>query len=196
MEKVVNLNDERRIKVIVDDSISPKKEIVERFTVDGIECAHYSLVQDDKYYFSAELDFDLASEESSNRLIFDIDIEHPLFFPFLHLLNGEDELIIKDNSNDKNESKFLCIKNKNEKIILNFIDKIRSESLTKKFRIEFDSILDYFTGIESVKNNDTREKLKVFFDESCNILLDGYHQINFDEYTLSKKKEERAKLSS
>ena len=31
MEKVVNMNDERSIKVVTDNSLSPKKEIVERF---------------------------------------------------------------------------------------------------------------------------------------------------------------------
>ena len=196
MEKVVNMNDERSIKVVTDNSLSPKKEIVERFFADGMECAHYSLIQDDNYYFNADLDFDLATEENNKKLIFDIDVNHPLFFSFLHLLNGEEELIINDSTNKENESKYLSIKNEEDIITLNFVDKIKNESLSKKFKIKFDSTLDYLTSKESVKDNDTRERLNIFFEESCNLLFDGYHQIDFEEYTLSKKIEERARLSS
>ena len=194
MEKVVDLGHERKIKIKVDNMDNPsKREIVESFSVDGLECAHYSLTQDDKFYFQAEVDPDIQAANSLNNLSFVIDINHPLFFAFLHLLNEKNEIMLKDNDNDL---KYLGITRDNDVITLKFVDKIRKEKMKDKYRIEYDSSLKYISNKESIEMNATKERLKAFFAESSDLLFEDSHQISFEEYTLRKTITERERLSS
>ena len=195
MEKVVKIDNERNIKVIIDDNNNhQKRKIVESFYADGFECAHYSLEQDDNYCFSASLDFDLTAEQTSRNLLFSLDVDHPLFFAFIQLLeNDEEEIIIRDSKNSDNDLKYLSVKKDNDKVNLNFVDKVKNSSLVNKFTINYDSKLDYFTGKKSVRDNEIKKRLNVFFDEACGLLLEDSHQINFEEYALTKTIKERKK---
>ena len=193
MRKEVRLDNERIVRIESEsEDESSRKEIVESFSVDGLECANYSLIQDDKYYFRAELDIDSISENSRNKLVFIIDINHPLYLPFHHLLNNGKEIILKDNDNDE---KYLGISKEDDKIYLNFVDKVKDEKLKDKFTITYDSNLGYLSNAESVKNNDLKERLKAFFVESY-YSCEKNHQISFEEYTLRKEISERERLSS
>ena len=194
MKKEVKLEDERIIKFEMDESTSPTKKVIEEcFSIDGLECANYSIIQDDKYYFKAELDIDTISENSRDNLVYSIYINHPLFFSYYHLLNGENEIEIKDKENDL---KRLLIKYDNDVITLSFIDKNKNELYDDKFKIEFDRSLDYLSNKESIKNNDLRDRLNRFFDESSELLLEDSHQISFEEYILMKKIDKKERLSS
>ena len=196
MVKEVRLKDERKIKVYDNENaIHPIKQITESFSVDGLECAHYSMIKGEIFTFNASLELDLETEENKNILVFDIDIDHPLYFPLLHLLQNDKELIINDVKDDKN-MKYLSIKNDDDLITLNFIDKNRNEKLKDRFVVVSDNKLDYLKNIMSLKNNDIKKRINDFFDEACEMLFEDYHQINFEEYTLKKTICDRERKSS
>ena len=188
MFKELKLKKERKININYNEnSLMPNKQISESFSADGLECAHYSFVKGDLFStkgniftFSASLDLDLETEENKNKLVFEIDIDHPFYFPLLHLLDNQNELVIND-ERENDEQKYLSIKNEEDLITLNFVDKNKNESLKDRFVILC---------------LDKKNKINSFFDEMFEVLSDDYHQINFEEYTLKKKISEKERLSS
>lgn len=192
MEKEVRLDHGRKIKVYVGNNQNIiDKRITETFVADGLECANYSFVQGDKVLISASLDIDLESEENKNKLIFEIDINHPLYFAFLHLLNGRDELIINDENKENRDLKYLSIKNEDDLITLNFIDKIKNENLRDRFTIRYDNKKDYKGNIYLVGKNDIKTRIDEFFEEATILLFEEAHQISFEEYDIQQKIKEK-----
>ena len=127
MVKEVKIDNDRKVMLFDNkEETLPNVQISEYFYADSLECAHYTLLQANELNFKACLDLDLETEENKNKLIFEIDIDHPLYFPFLHLLNGDNELIINDNKSN-NDMKYLSIKNEDDLIVLNFVDKNKNE---------------------------------------------------------------------
>lgn len=185
MEKEVKISYERRARLLINDKDSSKKQIEEIFRVDGIDCANYKFIQGERNIFSATLDIDIESEENKNILIFDIDINHPLYFAFLHLLNGEEELIIEDEDKKNKDLKYLSIKNEDDLITLNFIDKNKNERLIDRFIISYDN--KNTKSLYLLKKNDYKEKVNMFFEEATDLLLEDSHQINFEEYDVEQK---------
>lgn len=184
MEKEVKLNYERKINLNVDED-SSKKQISEIFRADGIDCANYKFIQGERNVFSATLDIDLESEENKNILIFDININHPLYFAFLHLLNGQEELIIEDEDKKNKDLKYLSIKNEDDLITLNFVDKNKNERLNDRFIISYDNTNS--KSLYVLKKNDYKERVNMFFEEATALLLEDSHQINFEEYDIEQK---------
>lgn len=192
MEKEVRLDHERKIKVFVGNNQSSlDKQITEIFTADGLECANYSFVQGDKVLISASLDIDLESEENKNKLTFEIDINHPLYFAFLHLLNGKDELTINDEKQENKDLKYLSIRNEEDLITLNFIDKIRNENLRDRFTIRYNNSRDYKGSMYVISRNDTKTRMNEFFEEATKLLFEDSHQISFEEYDIQQKIKEK-----
>ncbi len=190
MEKLMKLEDEREIKLNLNNDV---KKITESFSVDGLECAYYSLEQNGNFSFSAELDIDSEAANNHKSLLFIVDINHPLFFSYYHLLNGEKEIRINDS---KTDLKYLSIKYDEDAISLNFVDKLKKEDLKDKYKVELVGSLDYLSSIEAVKKNDFKERLRAFFDESTTLLLEDSHQITMEEYTLRKSITKKERLSS
>lgn len=195
MVKEVNMENERKIRYFDnEDELSPNKQITESFSIDGLECAHYSLIKGETFTFSARLELDLEVEENKNSLIFEIDVDHPLYFPFLHLLNDEKEFVIKAKKDE--DMKYLSIKNEEDLIILNFVDKTKNERLSNKFVINCDNEFDYNLDKDTIKQNDYLNRLNYFFTEAGNTLMEDYHQISFEEYSLKKTIDEKLRKSS
>ena len=127
------------------------------------------------------------------NISFIIDINHPLYFAFIHLLKDKDEVLLKENDNDL---KYFGIKKDGDIITLSFVDKILRERSKDKHRIEYDSTLNYISNKESIEKNALKQRLKTFFAESSDLLLEGSRQISFEEYTLSKRIANWERLSS
>lgn len=194
MKRELNLGPERKIEIETDDE-KIKKTITESFFADGLECAHYSLVQDDTLIFSAQLDLDLITEENNKNLLFSLDINHPLYFAFIHLLNGEKELKIQD-KNTEEDIKYLSIKDEDDLIILNFVDKKKNEKLNNKFKVEYDNSYSYIKDRKTVMDNEKKKRINNFFLESSILLFEDSHQISFEEYSLRKRIDDKIRLSS
>ena len=195
MEKEVKLANERSVRVIVDnEELLPKINITECFCEDSLECAHYSLEQGDKFCFAASLDMDLQSEENNKTLVFNFNVDHPLYFPLLHLLGKDKEVIIKDDEVEDAEQKCLVIVNDNDLITMSFVDKTKASIVSGKFVVTCDTKFDYLTNLSAVKNNDTKKRLYYFFHEASEVLLEDSHQISMEEYDVHKKVLEKEKL--
>ena len=195
MEKEVRLADERSVRVFVDnEGLLPTINITERFCEDSLECAHYSLEQGDKFIFAAYLDIDLQSEENNNSLVFNFNVDHPLYFPLLHLLGKDKEVVIKDDEVEDVEQKRLSIVNDNDLISMNFVDRTKASIVSGKFIINCDRKFDYLTNLNAVKNNDIKKRLYYFFHEASEVLLEDSHQISMEEYDVHKKVLEKEKL--
>lgn len=200
MKNEKRLKDGRKIFLIESsDEAIPSKQITERFSSsDDLYCAHYSLIQGSLFTFSAGLDVDLESEENNKKLVFEIEVDHPLYFPLLHLLNGEKEFVIEDCRKKNKDIKYISIKNEDDLITLNFIDKNKNESIQDRFTIVCENKLDCYKDKITFENNRKKIRLNHFFEEAANNLLEDYHQISFEEYDVKQrilKKEEKRKIS-
>ena len=92
--------------------------------------------------------------------------------------------------------KYLSIKNEDVLIVLNFVDKNKNERIADRFVITCDNEFGYSLDKDTVKQNDFLNRLNSFFDEARNILLEDYHQISFEEYSLKKTIDEKLRKSS
>ena len=197
MEKSVKVDCERVVKLIdKKEDDFPNRKIIESFSSDGIEIAKYSMNQGDVFSFSASLDLDLEQETNKNNLLFKIEVDHPLYFAFIHLLNEENELVINDmRENDKN-IKYLKITNEDDIVYLNFVDKLKKEKLDDKFSVIYENNLDFLKDRESAEENAKKNRLNKFFDEASVLLLEDCHQISFEEYAVKMKVLEKRKNAS
>ena len=197
MEKSVKVDCERVVKLIdKKEDDFPNRKIIESFSSDGIEIAKYSMNQGDVFSFSASLDLDLEQETNKNNLLFKIEVDHPLYFAFIHLLNEENELLINDmRENDKN-IKYLKITNEDDIVYLNFVDKLKKEKLDDKFSVIYENNLDFLKDRESAEENAKKNRLNKFFDEASVLLLEDCHQISFEEYAVKMKVLEKRKNAS
>jgi hypothetical protein len=194
MDKIVRVDTDRRIKISDNGDIEkPIRQIKEMFVVDELEGAHYTMKQDDLFTFEASLDVNLEQEMNNKKLVFIIDIEHPLYFAFLHLLDNEKEFNIQDM---RTEEKYLNIRNEDDNIVLNFVDNLKNEDLNNKFSIIFDNNLNFIKNKKSIKNNAKKNRLNNFFNEASLLLFEDSHQISIEEYDVRKKVLERRKNAS
>lgn len=188
MEKNVKVDGERSVKVVNNEGESfPNKQIIEAFCTDGLKIAQYSMNQGDVFTFSASLDIDLEQETNRKNLVFKIEVDHPLYFAFLHLLNGDKELILNDIREKEENIKYLSIKNEDDVISLDFVDKLRNERLSDKFTIIYDNDFNYLIDKQASIENDKKNRLNNFFEEASTLLFEDCHQISFEEYEVKKK---------
>lgn len=112
---------------------------------------------------------------------------NPLYIPLLHLLNGEDELIIEDDDTLEYNEKYLRIYKEEENIITKFIYNRYDNTDIERFNIFIKNInFDLRSKIDCSKK-DTKDRLYFFFDELYNSLMKDNHQISMEEYLLQNQ---------
>jgi len=184
MEKRIELDNGRVIILsIVPGLACSTITLQEGFLVNDNLEKSYTLSKWDDYGFNA------FSYEDKNELSFDFDINHPLYFPLLHLLNEDELLIIDDDGTAELNKKYLEVKKINDIIQITFVNKLDLESDMdfEKYNVFIKNIL--YDGRSKIDQQykDTKERLIKFFDECINVLTEEYHQVTFEEYMVKKK---------
>jgi len=93
------------------------------------------------------------------------DKRHPLYIPLIHLLNGDDELIIDDDDTHELNENYMRIYRDNENINIDFIYCGEDELAFNKFTVFVKNIgYDLRSKIDCQKK-DTKDRLHYFFGE-------------------------------
>jgi hypothetical protein len=113
-----------------------------------------------------------------------INKSNPLYIPLLHLLNGEEELIIDDDDTSEINKKYMKVYTEDDNINVEFINELGNSFDIEKFNVFIKNIFfDLRSKIDSFRK-DTKERLYFFFDEVLELFMEENHQISIEEYLL------------
>ncbi len=146
---------------------------------------------DKTYSFTCGDDFCLngwSEDESENELSFEFDIEHPLYLPLIHLLNGNEKLIIDDDDTNEEYACYLVIQRDHKKILMKFID--NKKDSFDKFHVFIKNIVYDLRSKIDQNNQDTKCRLLRFFDEVHGLLKNDYYQVSMEEHLLHESTSE------
>ena len=182
LEKRIQINNNRiLIYTISEGYAKPTYTIMEGFLENGDVIKTYSLSQWDDYGLNGWSN----NDKGINKLSFEFNISHPLFFPLFHLLNYDDSLLIDDDDTREDNKKYMLVHRKEDKIYIDFIDKLEeSTHMTEKFHVFIKNIGPDGRSKIDQDFKDTKRRLFVFFNEIHNELTNDYHQISIEEYIL------------
>ena len=191
IEKRIQISENRiLIYRILEGYAKPTYTIMEGFIENSDVIKTYSLSQWDDYGLNGWA----RDDDNIDRLSFEFDMDHPLFFPLFHLLNYDDELLIDDDDTREDNKKYMLIHRKEDKIYIDFVDVLKdSIHSTHKFHVFIKNIGPDGRSKIDQDYKDTKKRLFVFFKEANNALIDDYHQISFEEYLLEKSTHEGRK---
>ena len=186
IDKEIKLNDDRTIRYHYDDQFIGTVSVSEIFK-DGTD---YRLYRTDDYTFTA---YDFNDDHVHDREIaFRFDINHPYYMPLLHLLSGDDELVIDDDNTREDMLKYLKISKENDDIILTFVNNkedMEREIVAEKYYVFIKNIMfDGRSKLDRVDfDNNVKKRLFRFFCELDEVFAYDYHQITIEEYMLRKE---------
>lgn len=183
MEKKIKLNANRIIMVDTDEFYPTHNiEVREYLQTKNGDLKVYGMQKKEDYYFNAFV----PDEEQKFFTSFEFDINHPLYFPLLHLLNGDERLIIDDDDTRKIKEKYLEIYLNKNKIVMSFINN-KEEIELDRFSV-FVKNVAYDTGSKiDDEGLDTKIRLNNFFREASDILMNDNHQITIEEYIAKQR---------
>jgi len=180
--KKIIVSDKRMLEYIICDYY-PYMHIINEYFHDNEKLIkRYGLARWDDYGFQAWT----PDRDEKQEVLFEFDIEHPLYIPLLHLINYDEELLIDDDLIEEINKRYLAIYKKEDKVYLQFIDKSSIEYDLDKFHVFIKNIgFDLRSKIDC-EDKDTKERLYYFFKEINNYFSEDYHQITLEEYYLNK----------
>lgn len=181
-DKTKRVNKNRTISYNVSNGYVPMQTIKEDIFEDGEFKKNYRLNRWDDYGFVGWSN----DKKDINKLSFEFDKDHPLYIPLLHLINFDEEILIDDDDTYEINKKYLLIHKEEDKIIMDFINKLSTELEYEKFRVFIKNV-----GIDcrSKIDVDTKDRLYCFFKESYEELTNTYHQETIEEYTIKNNPE-------
>ena len=180
MEKKLNINSNRKLIFSREPSYGTYlDEVEEGFSKNSKLDKGYSLSRWDDYAFVG------YSSSRHHCVDFSFDVDHVLYFPLLHLLGDDDELIVDDDDSLELNRRYMRIYKDDDLIKMEFNDDFDDE--IKKFNVFVKSInYDGRSKIDCFKL-DTKERLAKFFDEAIENIIEDDHQVTMEEYTTRNK---------
>ena len=134
-ESTIKINDNRIIRYDIFDSFTEIHTIKEEFINNNRVIKNYKLSRWDDYSFTAWISTAMENLEDINSLSYDFDINHPLYNPLLHLLDGDNELLIDDDETREINKKYMLINKDNDKINLIFVNNLEYYDVLNKFYV-------------------------------------------------------------
>ncbi len=177
--KVILFDEEKRaINYWETEGFNPgeKRYTIEEFYIDHGIKQMYKLHCGDNYSFEGWFNADIKTKQSMDSLSFDLDSDHPLYLPFLHMLKDDKRLIINDEYTPNENSKYAEIRKEEDRIILSFTNNLNPEDVTKKFLIHKGLMYDG-------KDEEIKRRIKDFFEEATKAM----NQISKEEFVVRDK---------
>ena len=180
LKKRIQIDDNRiLIYKISEGYAKPTYTITEGFLENGELIKTYSLSQWDDYGLNGWIN----NDDGINKISFEFNMNHPLYFPLFHLLNYDDELLIDDDDTLEDNKKYMLVHREKDKIFMEFIDELEDNIYaSERFYVFIKNIgLDGRSKIDQ-QYKDTKIRLSLFFNEVYDELVNDYHQISFEEH--------------
>ena len=188
--KSIHANQNRIIEYTISDGYTKIHTISEDFLENDKLVKQYRLSKWDDYGFSGWMNTGHDSISDINALSYDFEIEHPLYLPLLHLLQGDEQLIIDDDETSELNKKYMLISKLKDKINMTFINDLESPSgiVVNKFYVFIKNIGPDPRSKIDCFYKDTKKRLHLFFQEVYARCSEEYHQITIEEYLLKHSK--------
>ena len=156
---------------------------------------HYSIKEEDgaknlrflrhwDYTFTSFYSSDKYNDLKINNYV--IDKANPLYIPLMHLLRGENELIIDDDETQELNQNYMRIYFDGKNVNIEFINNLEEEFLpAEKFHVFIKNICADVRSKVDCFDKDTKERLSLFFNEITDKFLEeDVHQMTIEEYLL------------
>ena len=187
-ERTVMVGENRIINYTISDGYVPMHTIREDFIEKGKIIKNYKLCRWDDYGFTGWINNDANNQESINLVSYKFDINHPFYIPLLHLLQGDEHLIIDDDQTQELNKKYMMITKEEDNIVITFANNLESNSTINRFYVFIKNIGPDARSKIDCFYKDTKERLDSFFKEIYELVTEEYHQITIEEYLLKKSK--------
>ena len=175
------VNDKRKLVYTVDkEGLSCMSTISEMF-LDENNRMKLDLSRWDDYGF----DVWLENEDKVNKVSFEYDIDHPLFFPLMHLINYDEEILIDDDDTYEYNKKYMLIHRVDNKVNIDFVNNLNKPFEFRKFSVFIKNIAE--DGRSKLTDNpiDVKTRLWLFYKEVSKIMTnEPDNQITIEEYYL------------
>jgi hypothetical protein len=183
LNKEIKISDKKIIRYEIRSGYVPIQTVTYANLENGIKTISFSRWDD--YCFRSYHEMDFKDYDNSKREEHVFEKDNPLYIPLLHLLDGEDELIIDDDETSEMNKKYMRICKEEEKIIVVFINELGKDTDLEKFNIFIKNIdFDLRSKIDCLRK-DTKDRLYFFFQEVHEKMIEDDHQISMDEYLLN-----------
>lgn len=148
----------------------------------------------DDYSFSIWNEETYEEYKNASVKSYEIDTNHPLYIPLLHLLNKDMELIIDDDETKEINQKYLRIYRSERKIVIEFVNNLIDIDSTDRFNVFIKNIgFDIRSKIDAFEK-DTKERLYIFFNTVYKLFFEETHQITIEEHLLNTNKLENEEI--
>ena len=179
--KEIKVNDDKDVSYNITGNLIPLHII--RTNASGPKSIKFCRWDD--YSFESWYGIDYEKYKSLKNEFHTFEKDHLLYIPLLHLLNGEEELIIDDDETRELNKKYMKIFFSSDYIGIDFIYNFDEDPvISDKFSVFVKNIgFDLRSKIDCVEK-DTKERLYFFFGEVFNLFDEEYHQMTIEEYLL------------
>lgn len=180
--KKIKINDYENIQYDIGSAVEPVHIITFSDTKDGNHTINFIKRYD--YCFISKTNQSFDEYKKSRIESYTFDKNQPLYLPLLHLLNGDDDLIIDDDETLEFYKKYLRIYINNDNINVDFINNLEKDPSHKKFNVYIRGTgYDIRSKVNYTKNY-IKERLHLFFKEVYERINEENHQITIEEYLI------------
>lgn len=172
----------------INDSFLPIKTIEVTNEKDITHTMTMAISED--YCFLSRYNVTFKEMRKMKKQTHTIENTHLLYIPLLHLLNGDEELIIDDDFTDEINERYLRIYKDNDNINIDFINEIENDRSFERFCVNIKNVEPDIRSKIDCLGKDTKKRLKCFFDEAINLIETKNNQISAEEKVYRKKKQE------
>ena len=181
IEKEIKISENRTLRYTYIDEGIPNIEITEMFFEPGKPAKSYTFAKWHDYRLDGWID---DYDDSIRQISFDIDQNHPLFVPFLHLLNCDDSLIIDDDMTREETENYISISRIGKTVRVEFFNNPDVNTNSESFYITV--IGAHGDGRSKIDQQfkDTKERLARFFQDAYYLVF-GQSQLSMESYFLN-----------
>ena len=180
--KEIRISDNEVIRFQQRDSYNTIDTITYANLEDGIKTLQF--FRWDDYGINSYTKMDFEDYKKATKESHVIRKNNPLYIPLLHLLNGNKELIIDDDSTEELNQKYMKIYLDGENINVDFIYNVTKDHDIEKFNIFIKNVTYDLRSKIDCQGLDTKERLYFFFKEMIERFREEDHQMTTEEYML------------
>lgn len=176
MQKKITLKKRNTTREInyTDQDTNPNMKFIQETIKTTNSVKSFMIFGDESYNI-----YGYTSNKKSKGLSFSFDSAHPLYLPFLELLDDKDEIIINDAYTIDNDLLYLKIYKEDDVIYLKFINNLKYIDYQDRFNI-------YVMNNKLIVNS-ISDKLAIFFNNVFDTMVSNNQQITINDYLIRER---------
>ena len=182
-QKIIKINEYITLKYNINLGYVPIYSIQVYYKKNLLKIIRFNMWDDYGFQSYYSVPYDEYKKETIQSHSFEKN--NLLYIPLLHLLNGDDELIIDDDETYEIEKKYMKIYINNEKINIDFINNLDKDLAYERFYVFIKNTGPDLRSKIDCFEKDTKDRLYLFFREVSALFEEDYHQMTIEEYMIN-----------